>query len=68
MTPAHRKILFRLSGTTSPINPSPEEQPLFEELYSNSYLSYVYKANEDGYILSRKGRDEVTVHRQRDKL
>jgi hypothetical protein len=66
LTLAHSKILHRLAETTRPITPTEEERPLFEELYENTYLSYVYQAHEDGYIIGPKGRDAVTVHRQRN--
>ena len=68
ITPAHRKILHRLVQTTRPVTPTEEERPLFEELYEETYLSYVYQPHEDGYIIHSKGRDEVTPHRQRDKM
>ena len=68
ITPKHRLILGRLIGTRIPYAPEADEYPLFEELFNEGYINYTYGAHSQGFIITHIGMDEITVHRQRDKL
>lgn len=73
LTTKHRLILGRLIGTRVPCAPEAGEYPLFEELYKEGYLNYTYGINCNGahiqgFTITCLGMDEITVHRQRDKL
>jgi hypothetical protein len=68
LTPKHRLILGRLIGTRTPVAPEQDEYPLFEELFNEGYLNYTYGAHSQGFTITCLGMDEITVHRQRDKL
>ena len=68
LTPKHRLILGRLIGTRTPVAPEQDEYPLFEELFNEGYLNYTYGAHAQGFTITCLGMDEITVHRQRDKL
>jgi hypothetical protein len=68
IAPEHRKILCHLIHTRVPITPTADNLRFFEELFSAGYLEYAYNAHSSGYVIGRRGIDEVTVHRQRNML
>lgn len=60
-------ILYFLATSREPISPKKEDQPAFEELFQQGLAEYVY-GNNPGYVISAKGREIVSPHRQRDTI
>lgn len=61
------KTLRRLMASHDPISPTDEERPEFEALFEKGLANYVYNIKlGDGYLISKKGWEIVSQHRQRD--
>lgn len=63
------KLLDRLMYSREPIRPSEEERLTFEALFDAGLVVYVANIKlGDGYLISAKGREMVSPHRQRDTI
>lgn len=63
------KLLDRLMASREPIRPTEEERLAFEALFEAGLAVYiVHPKLGDGYLISAKGREMVSPHRQRDTI
>lgn len=63
------KLLLRLMSSRDPIRPTNEDRPEFEALFEQGFANYAYNIElGDGYLISEKGREVISQHRQKDMM
>lgn len=63
------KLLYKLMSSRDPIKPTEEERLECEALFEKGLASYVYSPKfGDGYVISAKGREMISPHRQGDRV
>lgn len=61
------KLLYRLMSSHDPVKPTDEDRPEFEHLFEQGLINYAFNIEfGDGYLISKKGWEIVSQHRQRD--
>lgn len=63
------KLLYRLMSSHDPVKPTDGERPEFEALFEKGLANYVYNIKlGDGYLISKKGREMISRHKQVDTV